>query len=176
MIVEFVLCWYLTKFNIFFFSQSLNDFEYYSTFVEWITSTKSKIFRERIRTCFATRVSSYSDLWNCQNSLSDYKGIDYLYNIASLNVCKRYWRCYIVPYSPLKVNWCFRGIYHFHLQSCRISWARHQNESRWQAELLSSWYVAWLILWPLRWRRYVLKCWLNFSGLHSIISQKIVPS
>jgi hypothetical protein len=36
--------------------------------------------------------------------------------------------------SPLKVNWSFRGTYRLHLQ-VRISRARYQRESRWQAEL-----------------------------------------
>jgi hypothetical protein len=38
----------------------------------------------------------------------------------------------IIPCSPLKVNWCFWGTYCLHLQS-RISRARYQRESRWQA-------------------------------------------
>jgi hypothetical protein len=36
------------------------------------------------------------------------------------------------------------------------------------------WFLAWLILWPWRWTRYVPpKRWLTFSGLHGVISQKI---
>jgi hypothetical protein len=43
----------------------------------------------------------------------------------------------ITPCSPLKVNWSFRGTYRFHLQDRRISRARYQWESRWQAKLVS---------------------------------------
>jgi hypothetical protein len=39
--------------------------------------------------------------------------------------------------SPLKVNQHFRGTYHLHLQGRRISQARNQHESRWQAGLSS---------------------------------------
>jgi hypothetical protein len=38
----------------------------------------------------------------------------------------------------------------------------------------SSWLLAWLILWPWRWRRHVPpKHLLTFSRLHGVISQKI---
>jgi hypothetical protein len=61
----------------------------------------------------------------------------------------------ITPCSPLKVNQCFRGTYRLHLQ-----------------DLLSHWYLAWLIR-PWRWRQHVPpKRWLTFNGLHSIISHK----
>jgi hypothetical protein len=41
----------------------------------------------------------------------------------------------ITPCSPLKVNRCFGGTYRLLLQSRRISRARNQRESRWQAML-----------------------------------------
>jgi hypothetical protein len=71
----------------------------------------------------------------------------------------------ITTCSPVKVNWLFRGTCRLHLQGRRISQARNQCESRWQA--------AWLILRPWRWRRHVpQKRRLNFNGLHDVISQK----
>jgi hypothetical protein len=39
----------------------------------------------------------------------------------------------ITPYSPLKANGHFEGKYRLHLLGQRISQARNQNESRWQA-------------------------------------------
>jgi hypothetical protein len=44
----------------------------------------------------------------------------------------------ITPCSPLKANRRFGGTYRFHLQGQRISRARNQRESRWQAEAISS--------------------------------------
>jgi hypothetical protein len=41
----------------------------------------------------------------------------------------------ITPCSPLSVNRRFEGTYRHHLQGRKISWARNQRESRWQAEL-----------------------------------------
>jgi hypothetical protein len=41
----------------------------------------------------------------------------------------------IMSHSPLKVNPCFGGKCHLHYQGRRISKARNQCESRWQAEL-----------------------------------------
>jgi hypothetical protein len=43
----------------------------------------------------------------------------------------------------LKVNKRFRGTYRLHLQVWRISWARNQRESRWQAELCFLQNVGW---------------------------------
>jgi hypothetical protein len=57
----------------------------------------------------------------------------------------------ITPCNPLKVNQRFGGTYHLHLQGRRISQARNQYKSRWQAELC-----------------------LTFNRLHGIISQKII--
>jgi hypothetical protein len=42
----------------------------------------------------------------------------------------------ITPCSLLKVKRRFGGTYRFRLQGRRISLARNQHESRWQAELL----------------------------------------
>jgi hypothetical protein len=40
--------------------------------------------------------------------------------------------------------------------------------------LLSRWFLAWLNLWPWRWRRHVPpKRQLTFHGLHGVISRKI---
>jgi hypothetical protein len=61
-----------------------------------------------------------------------------------------------------------------HLQGRRINWPRYQRESS-AFHQLSSWYLAWLILRPWRWRRYVPpKRRLAFNGLHGVISQKLV--
>jgi hypothetical protein len=39
--------------------------------------------------------------------------------------------------------------------------------------LASCWFLAWLILWPWRWRQQVHpKCWLTFNRLLDIISQE----
>jgi hypothetical protein len=66
----------------------------------------------------------------------------------------------ITPCSPLRVNRHFGGIYRLHFQGRKIIWARHQHESRWQAEL-----------W--RWRWYVPpKRGLTLNELHGIMSQK----
>jgi hypothetical protein len=42
-------------------------------------------------------------------------------------------------------------------------------------ESCSSWFLAWLILWPWRWRRWHVppKCRSTFNTLHGVISQKI---
>jgi hypothetical protein len=72
----------------------------------------------------------------------------------------------IMRRSPLKVNRRFGGTCRLHFQGRRISRARNQCESRWQAELLL----------PFRWKLYVpLKRRLTFNGLHGVISQKIEP-
>jgi hypothetical protein len=61
-----------------------------------------------------------------------------------------------------------------HLQGRRISRPRYQSQSS-AFHLLSSWYLAWLILRPWRWRRYVPpKRRFTFNGLHGVISQKLV--
>jgi hypothetical protein len=57
--------------------------------------------------------------------------------------------------SPLKSNYCFRGICHFHLQGQRIRQTSNQHES------------------DECWSQYIpLKCWQTFNGLHGNISQK----
>jgi hypothetical protein len=43
----------------------------------------------------------------------------------------------ITPCSLLKVNRRFGETYHLHLQGGKISRARNQRESRWQAEICS---------------------------------------
>jgi hypothetical protein len=52
----------------------------------------------------------------------------YMFNINSTI----FWD--ITPYSPLRVNRRFGGTYRLHLQGRRISRARCQRESKWQAE------------------------------------------
>jgi hypothetical protein len=76
----------------------------------------------------------------------------------------------------MSVNWRFGGTYRLHLQGRKISRARIQGESRWQAEhVLLRWFLARLIFRPWRWWRYVPpKRRLTFNGLHGVISQKIV--
>jgi hypothetical protein len=65
----------------------------------------------------------------------------------------------ITQCSRLKVNRRFGGTCRLHLQGWRISRARNQRESRWEAEL---------------WRRFVPpKRRVIFNGLHGVISQKI---
>jgi hypothetical protein len=81
----------------------------------------------------------------------------------------------ITPCSTLKVKWCFRGTHCLHLLGQIISRARNQCESRWQADMLSRWFLARLIIRPWRWRRYVPpKRRLASNGLHGVIYQKIV--
>jgi hypothetical protein len=66
----------------------------------------------------------------------------------------------ITQRSLVKVDQHFSGTYRFHLQ-------------RGLPPALC-WFLAWLTLQPWRWRQYVpLTCQLTFTGLHSIISQKI---
>jgi hypothetical protein len=57
----------------------------------------------------------------------------------------------VTPCSLLRLNQRFGGTYRLHLQGRRISLARNQRESRWQAELC-----------------------LTLNGLRGVISQKIV--
>jgi hypothetical protein len=54
----------------------------------------------------------------------------------------------ITPCNPLSVNRRFGGTYRLHLQGRRISQASSA------CHLLSSWFLAWLILRPWRWRRH----------------------
>jgi hypothetical protein len=58
------------------------------------------------------------------------------------------------PCSTLSVNGRFEGTHRLHLQGRKISWARKQRESRWQAEgachLLSRWFLAQLIFLTLK--------------------------
>jgi hypothetical protein len=73
----------------------------------------------------------------------------------------------ITPCTASKVKWYFRGAYYLHFQCQRIS----QSSA---CHLLSCWFLAWLILWPWRWRHCALpKCRLFLNGLHGIISQKL---
>jgi hypothetical protein len=44
----------------------------------------------------------------------------------------------ITPCSPLRVNWRFRNTHRLHLQGRRISQAKNQHKSRWQASMLLS--------------------------------------
>jgi hypothetical protein len=64
---------------------------------------------------------------NVRKHPPDYKlpisEISYLHDIWDITSC-----------SPLKVNRRFGGTYRLHLQSRRISRARDQRESRWQAQ------------------------------------------
>jgi hypothetical protein len=84
----------------------------------------------------------------------------------------------IPPCSPLNVNRRFGGIDRIYYQG-RISRARYQRESKWQAEfclpfrLLSRWYIARLIR-PWKWRYVSSNRRLTFNGLHGVISQNIV--
>jgi hypothetical protein len=107
----------------------------------------------------------------------------------------------ITPCSLLKVNRRFGGTYRLHLQGRKISRARNQSESRWQATTLtlnglhgviSQKMVLFIttavrtsnptnpllppaILRHWRWKRYVPpKRRLTFNGLHRVISQKMV--
>jgi hypothetical protein len=66
----------------------------------------------------------------------------------------------ITSYSPLKVNLLFEGICRPLANLCLL--------------LASCLPLAWLILRPWAWKKYVsLKRLLTFNGLHDIISQKI---
>jgi hypothetical protein len=80
----------------------------------------------------------------------------------------------IEPCSLLKVNRRFGRIYWLHHQNRRISRARNQSDSKWQAKhsayhLHSRLFLARLILWSWRWRQYIpSKRRLTFSELHGI--------
>jgi hypothetical protein len=83
------------------------------------------------------------------------------------------------PCSPLKVNRRFGGTCRLHLQSRKISRARHQRGSRRQNRrcLLPAYLLvlADFFLRPWKWRRYATpKRRLQLSRLHGVISQKMV--
>jgi hypothetical protein len=59
------------------------------------------------------------------------------------------------PCSPLKVNRHFGGIVRLHLQGRRVSEARNQRESRWQAELF---FVMMNVYWHYLGMLSVYKC------------------
>jgi hypothetical protein len=80
-------------------------------------------------------------------------GIMYLTNIWDL---EEFYLLGIMPCSAFKVSRHFGGICRLHLQGRRISQARNQRESRWQAE-----------------RHVPPKLRLTFNELHDIISQNI---
>jgi hypothetical protein len=68
----------------------------------------------------------------------------------------------ITPCSLLKVNWHFKG---------RVAFIFRVKEVL--ILLASVWFLAWLILWPWRWRQHVpLKHRVTFNKLHGIICQK----
>jgi hypothetical protein len=52
------------------------------------------------------------------------------------------------PCSLWKINQSFGGTYRLNLQGRRISRARNQHEIRWQAALLSGWFLVRLIFRP----------------------------
>jgi hypothetical protein len=57
----------------------------------------------------------------------------------------------ITPCSPLKVNWRFGGTCHLHLQGRRITRARNQRDSRWEAELFDPEDGGDMFLWNVGW-------------------------
>jgi hypothetical protein len=68
--------------------------------------------------------------------------------------------------STLEVNGRFRGTFHFHLQYCRISQARNQNDTGSKN--------SFLIFWSRRWRQHIPpRRWLTFYELHGFISDNI---
>jgi hypothetical protein len=72
----------------------------------------------------------------------------------------------ITACSPLKVNWHFGGNYRLHLQGRKIGRTWH---------MLSPCFLARLILWFWRWRRYVPpKRRLTFNGLQGVISHSSI--
>jgi hypothetical protein len=50
----------------------------------------------------------------------------------------------ITLHSPLSINQRFGGTYRLHLQGRKISWARNQHESRWQAEVF---FLRYEVIW-----------------------------
>jgi hypothetical protein len=62
--------------------------------------------------------------------------------------------------SPMKVNWCFGGTCHFHIQGWRVSQARNQHDASSKKALLWRWLVP-------------LKCPITFKGLHAVMYQKM---
>jgi hypothetical protein len=73
------------------------------------------------------------------------------------------------PCSPLKVSRCFEGRCRLHFQGRRISQARNQHDSRWQAGLLLG------LLFELEdgSDMFLRNIGLAFNGLHGVVSQKI---
>jgi hypothetical protein len=82
----------------------------------------------------------------------------------------------ITSRSPLRVNWYFGGTYRLHLQGWKGSQAKNKHEASNKLHLLltSCYFLAWRTFCPRRWRWHVPpKYHLTYSGLHSIISQKV---
>jgi hypothetical protein len=77
-----------------------------------------------------------------------------------------------IPCSPLKVNQCFKGTLHLHLQgNNKLS----KKSAELHLPLTSTWAFAWRILWSWRWKQHVtLKYQMTFNGLHDVISEKII--
>jgi hypothetical protein len=78
----------------------------------------------------------------------------------------------ITPCRPLKVNRRFGETFRLHLQARKISRTRNRRESRWQAELVSHWFLAQLVLRFSRCSAHVFfrnVGWL-IKGLHGVIS------
>jgi hypothetical protein len=100
-------------------------------------------FRILVSLFICKKVSdSESDVWNY--AISCYHSNELWSNAWTCHVAGYEWAnsllkstifWEITPCSLLKVNRRFEGTYRFHLQGRRISRARIQHESRWQAEL-----------------------------------------
>jgi hypothetical protein len=73
--------------------------------------------------------------WGHSHSEISYKYVGFEVLTAVVMKSTIFWDT--TPCSPLNVNRRFGGTYRLHLQGRKISSARNQRESRWQAELLS---------------------------------------
>jgi hypothetical protein len=79
----------------------------------------------------------------------------YYYSIKSTIFCD------VTQCSPVEIHRPFRGSYFLQQEA---------SSKQWFCLL-----IMWLILWPWKWKQYVLlKCWWTFTRLHGIISQKII--
>jgi hypothetical protein len=103
-------------------------------------------------------------VWILWNPTVHRKGVKFVgFEVLTAVVIKStiFWD--ITPCGPLKANWRFGGTYLLRLQGRRISRTRNQQSSA--CHLLSRWFLARLILWPWRWRRYIPpKYRLIFNG------------
>jgi hypothetical protein len=131
--------------------------------LDWTTTASFQIFPNSL-------FIKYSEIWRYifseTESVAKYSSYFVGFEVLPVAVIKSdtFWDT--KRFIPLKVSRYFGEIYYLHLQGHKISWAKNNCESKWQALL---------ILRPWRWRPYVpQKCQLSFNRLHGVISQKTI--